>query len=70
VKSSVDMLKRAGTAVLVGIVPLGQRVDLHIADITFQEKRIIGSLMGSNRFRLDMPRYVDFYLDGRLRLAR
>jgi len=25
-------------------------------------------MMGSNRFRLDMPRYVDFYLDGRLRL--
>ena len=24
--------------------------------------------MGSNRFQYDMPRYVDFYLDGRLRL--
>jgi S-(hydroxymethyl)glutathione dehydrogenase/alcohol dehydrogenase len=68
VKSSVDMLKRGGTAVFVGIVPIGQRVDFHVADITFQEKRLIGSLMGSNRFRLDMPRYVDYYLDGRLRL--
>jgi S-(hydroxymethyl)glutathione dehydrogenase/alcohol dehydrogenase len=68
VKQSVDMLKRGGTAVFVGIVPIGQRVDLHIADITFQEKRLVGSLMGSNRFRLDMPRYVDFYLDGRLQL--
>ena len=68
VKASVDMLKRAGTAVFVGVVPIGQRVDFHIADITFQEKRLIGSLMGSNRFRIDMPRYVDYYLDGRLRL--
>ena len=25
-------------------------------------------MMGSNRFRLDMPRYVGFYLDGRLKL--
>ena len=25
-------------------------------------------MMGDNRFRIDMPRYVDFYLDGRLRL--
>jgi S-(hydroxymethyl)glutathione dehydrogenase/alcohol dehydrogenase len=25
-------------------------------------------MMGGNRFRIDMPRYVDFYLDGRLRL--
>jgi S-(hydroxymethyl)glutathione dehydrogenase/alcohol dehydrogenase len=24
--------------------------------------------MGSNRFRVDMPRYVDFYLDGKLNL--
>jgi S-(hydroxymethyl)glutathione dehydrogenase/alcohol dehydrogenase len=24
--------------------------------------------MGSNRFRIDMPRYIDFYLQGRLRL--
>jgi S-(hydroxymethyl)glutathione dehydrogenase/alcohol dehydrogenase len=68
VQQAVGMLKRGGTAVLVGIVPVGQMVELHAADITFQEKRVIGSLMGSNRFRLDMPRYVDFYLDGRLKL--
>ena len=24
--------------------------------------------MGSNRFRIDMPRYVDFYLSGKLKL--
>ena len=24
--------------------------------------------MGSNRFRVDMPRYIDLYLDGRLKL--
>jgi S-(hydroxymethyl)glutathione dehydrogenase/alcohol dehydrogenase len=68
VQQAVGMLKRAGTAVLVGLVPIGQMVELHAADLVFQEKRIIGSLMGSNRFRLDMPRYVDFYLDGRLKL--
>jgi S-(hydroxymethyl)glutathione dehydrogenase/alcohol dehydrogenase len=32
------------------------------------ERRIQGSSMGSNRFRVDMPRYIDFYLQGRLRL--
>ena len=24
--------------------------------------------MGSNRFRVDMPRYIDFYMHGRLKL--
>ena len=28
----------------------------------------MGSNMGSNRFRVDMPRYIDLYLDGRLKL--
>ena len=32
------------------------------------EKKIQGSNMGSNRFRVDMPRYVDLYLSGRLKL--
>jgi S-(hydroxymethyl)glutathione dehydrogenase/alcohol dehydrogenase len=25
-------------------------------------------MMGGNRFRIDMPKYVQFYLDGRLKL--
>ena len=32
------------------------------------EKKVIGCSMGSNRFRVDMPRYVDFYLAGKLKL--
>jgi len=68
VQQAVGMLKRGGSALLVGVVPIGTMVDLHIADITLQEKRVMGSMMGSNRFRIDMPRYIDFYLDGRLNL--
>ena len=48
--------------------PIGQTVEIGAADLTLQEKNITGSLMGSNRFQYDMPRYVDFYLDGRLLL--
>ena len=32
------------------------------------EKKFQGCSMGSNRFRVDMPRYIDFYLQGRLML--
>ena len=32
------------------------------------ERKIQGCDMGSNRFRIDMPRYVEFYMDGRLNL--
>jgi S-(hydroxymethyl)glutathione dehydrogenase/alcohol dehydrogenase len=45
-----------------------EKISLSAADLTLQEKRITGSFMGSNAFRVDMPRYIDFYLDGRLLL--
>jgi S-(hydroxymethyl)glutathione dehydrogenase/alcohol dehydrogenase len=60
------MTARGGTAVLVGVVPMQQLVPISASDLTLQEKKITGSYMGSNRFRFDMPRYIDFYLDGRL----
>jgi S-(hydroxymethyl)glutathione dehydrogenase/alcohol dehydrogenase len=68
VQQSLAMTGRGGTAVLVGVVPITQLVPISAADLVLQEKRVVGSYMGSNRFRFDMPKYVDFYLDGRLRL--
>ena len=61
------MLRRGGTATIIGMIPPGQMVELHGPDF-LQEKTIQGSMMGSNRFRVDMPRFVDFYLQGKLHL--
>ncbi len=61
------MLRRGGTATVIGMIPLGQSVEIPGYELLF-EKRLQGSNMGSNRFRVDMPRYVDLYLDGRLML--
>ena len=51
-----------------GVVPIGKTVEIAPADLTLQEKKITGSYMGSNRFRFDMPKYIEYYLDGRLKL--
>ncbi|HLK87727.1 MAG TPA: Zn-dependent alcohol dehydrogenase [Candidatus Binataceae bacterium] len=56
-----------GTATLVGAIPTGQKIELNAGHF-FVEKRIQGCYMGSNRFRLDMPKYLDFYRQGRLNL--
>lgn len=61
------MLARGGTATVIGMIPLGQNVELHGVDF-LSEKKIQGSSMGSNRFRVDMPRYIEFYLAGKLNL--
>jgi S-(hydroxymethyl)glutathione dehydrogenase/alcohol dehydrogenase len=68
VQQAIAMTGRGGTTVLVGVVPIQQMVPISAADITLQEKNITGSYMGSNRFRFDMPKYIEFYLDGRLYL--
>jgi S-(hydroxymethyl)glutathione dehydrogenase / alcohol dehydrogenase len=38
------------------------------AMLLLSERKMQGSIMGSNRFRVDIPRYIDFYLQGRLHL--
>jgi len=68
VQQAIGMTGRGGPAVLVGVVPVTQLVPISAADLTLQEKKVTGSYMGSNRFRFDMPKYVEFYLDGRLHL--
>jgi len=61
------MLAKGGTATVIGMIPVGTKIELHGPDF-LQEKKIQGSSMGSNRFRVDMPRYVDMYLNGKLKL--
>jgi S-(hydroxymethyl)glutathione dehydrogenase / alcohol dehydrogenase len=61
------MLAFGGTATLVGMVPFGEKIELHGADF-LRERKIQGSSMGSNRFRVDMPRLVELYMQGRLHL--
>ena len=61
------MLRAGGTATVIGMIPVGTKIELHGPDF-LQEKKIQGSNMGSNRFRIDMPRFVDFYLAGKLHL--
>ncbi len=61
------MLRPGGTATVIGMIPPGDMVELHGPDF-LREKKIQGSSMGSNRFRVDMPRFVDFYLQGKLHL--
>jgi S-(hydroxymethyl)glutathione dehydrogenase/alcohol dehydrogenase len=66
-EQSFLMLRSGGTATVIGMIPLGQNVELP-GYMFLSEKKIQGSNMGSNRFRTDMPRYVDMYLNGTLKL--
>jgi S-(hydroxymethyl)glutathione dehydrogenase/alcohol dehydrogenase len=66
-EQAFNMLRRGGTANVIGMIPVGQTISLMGAAF-LGEKRIQGSLMGSNRFPVDMPRLVDAYMAGKLHL--
>ncbi|WEJ74875.1 Zn-dependent alcohol dehydrogenase [Pseudomonas sp. PSE14] len=66
-EQAFGMLVRGGSATVIGMIKPGQKIELHGFDI-LGERRIQGSFMGSNRFPVDMPRLVDFYMQGRLKL--
>ena len=62
-----NILRRGGTATILGMIAPGNSVS--IAGPTFLTgKKLQGSLLGSTRFPIDMPRLVEMYLDGRLDL--
>jgi S-(hydroxymethyl)glutathione dehydrogenase / alcohol dehydrogenase len=65
--TAVGSLKRGGTATILGMMPLSERVSLGAFDL-LSGKRLQGALMGGNRFPVDIPRLVDFYMRGMLDL--
>jgi len=66
-EQAFGMRAAAGTATIVGMIPYGQKIELHGFDF-LRERRIQASSMGSNHFRVDMPRLVEFYMRGKLHL--
>ncbi len=66
-EQSFRMLRPGGAATIIGMIPVGVKIEL-TGSAFLQEKKIQGSMMGSNRFRVDMPRFIDFYLAGKLHL--
>ena len=64
---AVKALRRGGTATILGMMPLDQKVGLGAMDL-LSGKKLQGAFMGANRFPVDIPRLVDFYLRGLLDL--
>jgi Zn-dependent alcohol dehydrogenase len=65
---AIAMIRSAGTVVIVGIPQEGATLPLSINDMVWHEWRVIGSRMGSTRLAVDVPRLVELYRHGRLKL--
>ena len=64
---AVKVLRRGGTATILGMMPLDCKVGLGAMDL-LSGKKLQGAIMGMNHFPVDLPRLVDFYMRGLLDL--
>ena len=67
VRQAVESLAIRGTATIVGVLPPDAMIEFPWMAIR-PECKVQTSRMGSNRFRIDIPRYLEFYRQGRLLL--
>ena len=66
-EQAFQMLRPGGTATIIGMVPFGTKIELHGFDF-LRDRKIQGTSMGGNRFRVDMPRLLSLWRQGRLKL--
>jgi S-(hydroxymethyl)glutathione dehydrogenase / alcohol dehydrogenase len=62
-----EAIRPGGTATIIGMIPVGEKVEIP-GSALLSEKKLQGSSMGSNSFKVDMPKYIELYRQGRLRL--
>ncbi len=67
IRQAIESLAIRGTATIVGVPPAGAMIEFPFMAIR-PECKVQTSRMGSNRFRSDIPTYLDFYRQGRLKL--
>lgn len=68
IEAGFAMTRRGGTVTVVGLVPAGSKVAISTDDL-YYERRLQGSVMGSNDFVVDVPRYLEMYRNGLLNLG-
>jgi S-(hydroxymethyl)glutathione dehydrogenase / alcohol dehydrogenase len=70
VELAVALLRRGGTAVLIGLPPAGVTARLDVLAVVNLGKTIMGCAYGSSVPAVDFPRIAELYLAGRLPIDR
>ncbi len=68
VRQAFDSLAKRGEAVVLGVTPLETEVSIPIMPLIFEEKVLKGSVYGSSRPRIDIPKLMNLYRAGKLKL--
>ena len=68
IEESFSYIRSGGTTVIVGMPAVGDTVTFDPLDFAGANQRVLGSKMGATRLRVDMPKLIDLYYQGRLLL--
>lgn len=63
-----NMVRAAGTAVIVGMAHHQSEVSIPAQHLVSTERRLIGSFYGSCQPKVDMPKLLNLYTEGKLKL--
>lgn len=67
-RQAYDCLAKRGMAVVVGVTPMTTEVSVPVMSLVFEERMLTGSVYGSSRPRIDIPKLIDLYRAGKLKL--
>ncbi len=67
-RQSYDLIRRGGTACIVGVGPESEFLQLNAFEQFINGKTVVGSMYGSSDVRTDFERFLGFYKDGQLDL--
>ena len=68
IHQGMDMVRNSGTLVLVGMPAYGVKLDFEAVDVAGNAQTIMGSKMGSTNLKVDIPKLIELYQQGRLKL--
>lgn len=69
IAGAMALLGKNGIAVMTSIAPYNQSdVKMSLLDLTLYQKQLRGALFGSSNPRFDIPRILDLYMDGVVKL--
>lgn len=66
---ALSYARKGGTVVVTGLSRLDAQAAIQLFPFVMQEKRLVGSLYGSGSPHRDVPRLIELYREGRLKLT-
>lgn len=68
IRATYDATRRGGTAVVVGVGRMDQKIEFSAFELFYAEKNLKGSMYGSANVRVDFPRLLRLWKAGKLDL--